>query len=158
MPEGISFEVATCIGQLPHFNPDVDVESNETLAAWVQQVREADGLVISTPEYARGYPGSLKNALDWLVQTDAHIDKPFMLLKASSRSSVAHDTLTVVLQTMSGIHIEAASMTVSLLGKSLGVPEILATDDAENRIRQALELFVREIRNEASKNGSHDFA
>ncbi|MGH8264427.1 MAG: NADPH-dependent FMN reductase, partial [Steroidobacteraceae bacterium] len=61
---------------------------------------------MSTPEYARGYPGALKNALDWLVNTDAFVNKPFMLLNASSRSTVAQETLVTVLQTMSGIHVQ----------------------------------------------------
>ncbi len=146
MPDDVSFEIASCLDQLPHFNPDLEVDSIDVVRAWVDQVRICDGIIISTPEYARGYPGSLKNALDWLVQTDAHIEKPFMLLNASSRSTVARDSLTVVLKTMSGIHIEQACITFSLLGKALSTEEMLATGDTAERIRSGLSTFVDGIR------------
>jgi NAD(P)H-dependent FMN reductase len=32
---------------------------------WGAKVAEADAYIIVTPEYNHGYPGSLKNALDW---------------------------------------------------------------------------------------------
>jgi NAD(P)H-dependent FMN reductase len=38
---------------------------NEQGMAWGRKVAEADAFVIVTPEYNHGYPGSLKNALDW---------------------------------------------------------------------------------------------
>jgi NAD(P)H-dependent FMN reductase len=80
-------------------------------------MRAADGIVISTPEYARGCqtPEPLIGS-----STDAFIDKPFAA-QGGSRSNVAHDTLTVVLETMSGRHIENASATVPLLGTTLTV-------------------------------------
>jgi len=143
MPESVTYEIADCIDRLPHFNPDVDISGIEVVQAWVEQVKVSDGIIISTPEYARGYPGSLKNALDWLVQTDAHIDKPFMLLNASARSRVAQDTLTTVLKTMSGIQVNDA--TVPLLGKSLGTQEILADPALSSLITSALLSFVAGI-------------
>lgn len=144
-PPGVEFAVAGGLDQLPHFNPDLEIEAIERVRRWVELVKRADGLVISTPEYARGYPGSLKNALDWLVQTDAHIDKPFMLLNASSRSSVAQKTLTTVLETMSGIHVEAATTTIPLLGKSTSREELLTNEVYVEQIRDALSAFVLEI-------------
>lgn len=139
------FDIADCLGVLPHFNPDIDPGSVPVVSAWVAQVKRADGLVISTPEYARGYPGVLKNALDWLVQTDAHIDKPFMLMNASGRSRVAQTTLTTVLETMSGIHIDTATTTITLLGKALSKEEILENPDYVARMESALDTFSRQI-------------
>ena len=34
--------------------------------AWAQRVGHAEGFLIVTPEYNHGYPGVLKNALDWV--------------------------------------------------------------------------------------------
>ena len=38
---------------------------NPAVAAWSKKVEEADGYVMVAPEYNHGYPGVLKNALDW---------------------------------------------------------------------------------------------
>ena len=145
-PVGSRFTVADQLDKLPHFNPDLDITGFDVLVRWIDLIRECDGLVISSPEYARGYPGTLKNALDWLVQTDAHIDKPFMMLNASARSTVARDSLIVVLQTMSGIYDEQASMTVPILGKSLSMEQLLAEEETIASIHGALSRFIDEIR------------
>ena len=54
------------IGALPHFNQDLYVEPlPPAVARFRDQIANADGLVISSPEYNHGIPGVLKNALDW---------------------------------------------------------------------------------------------
>jgi chromate reductase, NAD(P)H dehydrogenase (quinone) len=144
-PSGSRFIIASQLAELPHFNPDIDPEDIESVDQWVGQVRIADGIVVSTPEYARGYPGTLKNALDWLVQTDAHIEKPFMLLNASKRSVVAQRTLTTVMETMSGIHIHEATTTIPLLGKTISRTDILADKGYRRQIEDSLTHFANEI-------------
>lgn len=54
------------ISALPHFNQDLYVDPLPAAAQNLRrQVADADGLVISSPEYNHGVPGVLKNALDW---------------------------------------------------------------------------------------------
>lgn len=91
------------VGALPHFSPDLDVEPLPGPVAELRRaVGAAAGLVIATPEYAHGMPGSLKNALDWLVSATEPIDKPVLLVSASpSGAAHAHAQLTEVLRTMS---------------------------------------------------------
>jgi chromate reductase len=48
---------------LPLYNQDED--GPEAVHGFRRAIAEADGLVISTPEYNHGVPGVLKNALDW---------------------------------------------------------------------------------------------
>ena len=91
------------IASLPHFSPDLDVDP---LPSAVVELRAAVGrnhaLLIATPEYAHGMPGSLKNALDWLVSATEPIGKPVLLIAASPGGAAhAHAQLTEVLRTMS---------------------------------------------------------
>jgi chromate reductase len=144
-PKGTHFTIVDYLGELPHFNPDLDIEKFDILKQWIDLIRKSDGLVVSSPEYARGYPGTLKNAFDWLVQTDAHIDKPFMMLNASDRSKVARESLIVVLETMSGIYIENASITIPLLGKSLSLDQLSKENDVIDNVKNALSRFVEKI-------------
>ncbi len=50
-------------GALPLYN--ADVTDNPEVAAFIAQLRAADGLVFVTPEYNYSVPGMLKNAIDW---------------------------------------------------------------------------------------------
>ncbi len=51
---------------LPLFNEDVEaVGYPDKVTAFVEAIRAADGIVISTPEYNKNLSGVLKNALDW---------------------------------------------------------------------------------------------
>ncbi len=75
-PDGVTIEIYDGLATLPHFSPDLDAEPPPApVAALRAAVGRNDGLVIATPEYAHGMPGSLKNALDWLVSATEPIDK-----------------------------------------------------------------------------------
>jgi chromate reductase len=90
------FEVTIFDGlmSLPHFNPDDD---NEHVSANVKDFRkrlkEADGVIICTPEYAIGVPGTLKNAIDWTVSSMEFSKKPVALVTASLSGARAHQSL-----------------------------------------------------------------
>ena len=52
---------------LPHYNQDRDtVPAPEAVARLRAAVAAADGVIVATPEFNHGIPGTLKNALDWL--------------------------------------------------------------------------------------------
>ena len=54
------------IGKLPLYNQDYDAlpEQPEEYVRFRDQIRSADGILFVTPEYNRGVPGVLKNAID----------------------------------------------------------------------------------------------
>ena len=52
------------IGDLPLYNQDLDANPPEAWARFREQVAAADGVLFCTPEYNRGVPGVLKNAID----------------------------------------------------------------------------------------------
>jgi len=52
------------IGDLPLYNQDYDASPPEQYVRFRQQIGEADGVLFVSPEYNRGIPGVLKNAID----------------------------------------------------------------------------------------------
>jgi chromate reductase len=52
------------IGDLPLYNQDLDADPPEQWTRFRKQVGEADGVLFCSPEYNRGIPGVLKNAID----------------------------------------------------------------------------------------------
>jgi chromate reductase, NAD(P)H dehydrogenase (quinone) len=129
-PPGIAIEHYDAIGSLPHFNPDLDDALPAAVVDLRERVNRADGLLISCPEYARGIPGSFKNALDWLVGSPLFPGKPVALFNTSPRAFAAQDALKLVLETMSAVRIADACITLALLGKETRACEIAA--DATN--------------------------
>ena len=52
------------IGDLPLYNQDSDANPPEQYVRFRQQIDAADGVLFVSPEYNRGIPGVLKNAID----------------------------------------------------------------------------------------------
>ena len=52
------------IGDLPLYNQDLDSNPPEQWTRFRDEVRPADGVLFVSPEYNRGIPGVLKNAID----------------------------------------------------------------------------------------------
>lgn len=50
---------------LPFFSQDLENDPPDVVTEFKEMIREADALLIVTPEYNRSFPGVLKNALDW---------------------------------------------------------------------------------------------
>ena len=64
-PDGVELEEHD-LGGLPFYDGDVEAAGDpESVTELKDAIRRADGLVIATPEYNRGIPGVLKNAIDW---------------------------------------------------------------------------------------------
>jgi NAD(P)H-dependent FMN reductase len=59
-----------CDFELPH--NDYGQEIKDRFPEWRDAIVRADGLVIVTPEYNHGYPGSLKSVLDLLLREYVH--------------------------------------------------------------------------------------
>ena len=56
------------LGDLPHFNPDLDVgEPPPPVTAWRRALSGADAVLIASPEYGHSLPGVLKNGIDWVI-------------------------------------------------------------------------------------------
>jgi chromate reductase len=54
------------LAPIPLYNADVEAKGDpEPVAALKAAIRQADALLIATPEYNFGIPGVLKNAIDW---------------------------------------------------------------------------------------------
>jgi len=134
------------VDTLPHFNPDRDDDDPPAaVAAFRAEVAAAKALMICSPEYAHGVPGSLKNALDWLVGSGEIIDKPVAVINASARSQFAHAQLVETLTVMSARVIATASIAIPLDGRKLSAEEMAADPGVSSLLREVLSELSRAV-------------
>ncbi len=89
------------LAQLPHFNPDLDVDPAPPPVALLRAaLAQSTALIVSAPEYAHGVPGALKNALDWLVSGVELTNMPVALIGTSPYAVQAQAALAETLRTM----------------------------------------------------------
>ncbi|OLP61838.1 FMN reductase [Xaviernesmea oryzae] len=101
-PGHITLDVFDGIGDLPVFSADLEGPARPaSVDDFMQRIAESDGLLICSPEYIRGIPGGLKNAIDWLVSGEQIVGKPIALVHASHRGDDMLAALRLVLSTVS---------------------------------------------------------
>ena len=88
LPPGMELELYDGLGDLPHYNADLDGEpALDSVARLRDAIAGADGVLIATPEFNGSIPGALKNALDWASRPfpdNALRGKPVAVVGAST--------------------------------------------------------------------------
>lgn len=139
-PPSMAIEVFAGIGDLPVFSPDREGNATpEAVRAFQQKIAEADGLIISSPEYVRTLPGGLKNAIDWLVSGEHVIGKPIVLAHASHRGDDMLQALRIVLSTISSNFNPGIFLRIPLMKQR---PEDIAKSVSQPANRLAAEKFL----------------
>ena len=68
VPKDVTIEALPSIRDIPLY--DADLQQDEGFPAQIEaiaeEIRQADGVIIVTPEYNYSVPGGLKNAIDWI--------------------------------------------------------------------------------------------
>ncbi|NRR32782.1 NAD(P)H-dependent oxidoreductase [Oxalobacteraceae bacterium] len=141
-PPGVEVAIYTGLGQLPLFNPDIDMPP-PVVAALQDSLTTADAVVIASPEYAHGVTGAIKNGLDWMVGNDSFIDKPVAIFNASPRATHADAALREIMTVMSAKLVEAACVSLPLVGARLTEQEMRA-DPHISRILFSVLLSLRD--------------
>ncbi len=85
LPENTELELFDNIGSFPNFNEQLKMSSE--VQEFKNKIKNADAILISTPEYNYSVPGYLKNAIDWASRpygNNSFEDKPVAIMSASS--------------------------------------------------------------------------
>ena len=143
-PSGLRVNLPRGVGDLPLFNPDLELHEPRSVARLRSEIAVADAVIIASPEYAHGVSGVMKNALDWMVATGVFVDKPVVLWNASPRSSIALAALRETLIVMSTRLVNEAALELPIkpadaAGRSVN-PDRVAMQTALLALHSALTL------------------
>ena len=85
VPENAELEVFD-IADIPPFNQDFELNPPQVVSDFKVKIRNADALLIASPEYNYSMPGVLKNAIDWAsrpFKENPFDGKPVAIISAS---------------------------------------------------------------------------
>lgn len=143
----LDVRIFTEIDKLPHFNPDVATEElDPKVNAFLQQIGQADGVIICTPEYVFSLPGSLKNALEWTVATTVFSNKPAAFIVASASGEKAMESLSLILATLVQSPVPEECQLLIRGGKGKVGADGRLEAAAEADIRMVVDHLVRSIK------------
>lgn len=128
------------LAELPHFNPDDDVEPlHPAVARLRQQIGSADALLFCTPEYAGALPGSLKNLLDWTIGGGEMSGKPVGWINCSDRGAAgAYAELRTVLGYAGTVILERACIRVPVSRSDIAADGSIADPEIRGRLAAAV--------------------
>jgi len=148
-PDNLSVTLYDGLADLPHFSPDLDGDDAPPAVARLRLLlRDADGVLICTPEYAFGVPGSLKNALDWTVSSGEFDGKPVAALSASpspSGGDKAHASLMLTLRALGTAVPAGAVLSIPAIKKKLDADGLLADAATVEALKTVLNALTRQI-------------
>lgn len=149
-PEDVAITIYNGLGDLPHYNPEIDTDTPPASVADLRaHITGADGVLICTPEYAFGMPGSLKNMLDWLVSSGEFLGKLVVAISASpleSGGASAHEQLVKTLRVLTADVVEEGSVTFPFVRRLINGAGAVANDEAAARLRAVLDALLGAIR------------
>ena len=129
---------------LPAFNPDVEMArtyQSVAVADWRRRLASADAVLFSSPEYAHGLPGTLKNALDWVVGSGELVGKRVGVLSASSASRFAHPQLIETLAVMSATIVPGATRVIDARRHAGNLAAMLTDPEIAGQLRAVLDAL-----------------
>jgi NAD(P)H-dependent FMN reductase len=137
------------LAELPHFNPDDDVDPlPSTVAELRAAIAAAEAVLFCTPEYAGTLPGSMKNLLDWTVGGTEMTDKPVAWVNAaadSRRGGGAHTTLATVLGYVQARLVSDACVDVPVSRDAIGAEGLIEDETTRAAIHAALTALAAAI-------------
>jgi chromate reductase, NAD(P)H dehydrogenase (quinone) len=136
LPDGVDYTIYDGVRDLPLFNPDIEADGPPPAAVvkWRAALAAADALLIASPEYGHSLPGSLKNAIDWVIGS-AELDSKIVGVTAS----VAHES-------RGGRGLDALLRTLTAVNaRVVGGAAIARGPDERDRVRELVEAITTAV-------------
>ncbi len=148
-PEELTVRIYNQIDRLPYFDPDLvktEADAPESVKAFYGMIKDADAVIICTPEYVFSLPGALKNALEWTASTTVFSYKPFAFIIAAASGEKAFESLDLVMKTLlqESIDDQCKLLIKGARGKINEKGEITG-EELKVKIKRLVDELIRKI-------------
>jgi len=153
-PDDMAIRLAPSFEEFPLYNADIQNSSGfpSEVTDFADAIRDADGIVVVTPEYNFSIPGGLKNALDWVSRLDAQpfANKPVAIQSASPSplgGGRVQYHLRQLMVFLDALVLNKPEIFVSDVAAKVDETTGELTDETTKKfLRQQLEAFAKFIR------------
>lgn len=109
LPPDVRLTVYEGLRALPMFDPDLERERTLPIVDELRRaVATADALLVACPEYGHSLPGSLKNAIDWLIGSGELEQKLVAITAAVPHPDRGRKGLAALAQTLGAVSARVA--------------------------------------------------
>jgi len=156
-PANVQVDIFNGLAALPFFSPELDIENSSISVTTLRKlITEADGVLISTPEYAFGVPGVLKNALDWLVSSGELNEKPVYSISASPLNSAGEKALASLLLTLTALGtLKVGSLSIANIKNKIDTNKKITDKEILKDLKAVLGSLISSINDNRKQNIDH---
>jgi chromate reductase, NAD(P)H dehydrogenase (quinone) len=147
IPEGAEIDIFDLEG-IPPFNQDLEGHLPERVKEFKDKIREADAILIATPEYNYSVPGVLKNAIDWASRPygdNVFSGKPLAIMGASIGMLGTARAQYHLRQTLVFLNVYALNqpeIMIPFVEEKIDKNGNLADEKTRNKIKELLENLI----------------
>lgn len=143
VPPNINYTIFEGLAQITHFDPGLDNDNPPGAVTTLRKlIADADGIIICTPEYAYGVPGTLKNALDWTVSSGSLSEKPVALITASTGGENAHAALLLILDALNARVTNETTLLISFIRSKMDEDGNVTDEATGNHLGMLFNTFL----------------
>ncbi|MFG2846463.1 NADPH-dependent FMN reductase [Kitasatospora sp. NPDC048296] len=142
---GTELTIFEGLAGLPYFEHDVEVAGPPaSVMAFRAELKSADAVLITCPEYAAGMSGVLKNGLEWIVGGGELVGKPVAVVTASPATTGGERARAWTTETlrMMGADVLPESMSIPVAGPKMKGGRV-ADEATLDQLREVLAAMAR---------------
>jgi chromate reductase len=154
-PHSLQMEIVE-IGQLPHCNADDEASPPQSIVDFKKKIESLDGVLFVTPEYNRGVPGVLKNAIDIASRPygkNSWAAKPTAVMSVSPGALGAFGSNHQLRQSFVFLDMPAMQQPEAYIGNGASLFDdkgAIADDKTRAFVQQFVESFARWVAKHAA--------
>lgn len=127
----------------PHFNPDQTYENRPLeITKLLENIQNADAVLICSPEYIFSIPSGLKNILEWCVSSTVFSEKITGVITASAQGEKGHEELSHILKTLTA----SLSPNTSLLIQGIKAKVNLTGEIVDAKTKAEVNKFMEDFK------------
>lgn len=106
-------------------------------------IKNADGILICTPEYVFSIPSGLKNAIEWCISTTVFSNKPVGLITASASGEKGHEELKLIMKTVETDFTDETTLLVQGIKVKIDGAGKITDSKTEANLMEFVDAFNR---------------